>query len=137
MKKLYFTKFHDGTIGDRTLSAWPVAPGICWVQTRSPVYAKKLSERADARLVEWGVAGGFLRTFEFKHGLAWAQKLITRYTRNDEPTNAAFLSPAASPRPQSRQIGTMGQLKLKAPGTLKATAQPLATLTAKNAATVS
>ena len=85
--------FHDDTIGDRWLSAWLVAPGVCWVQTRSPLFARKLSQRADSCLVSRGVAGGYLRIFAFQSGLAWARNLLARYTRNDEPTNERFLSP--------------------------------------------
>jgi hypothetical protein len=80
------------TIGDRDLAAWPVAPGITWIQTRSPQFTRKLSQRSDARLVARGVAGGYLRIYEFSHGLAWAQRLIARYT---VPTNARKTSPAS------------------------------------------
>jgi hypothetical protein len=69
------------TIGDGDLSAWLVAPGVTWVQTRSPQFARKLSQRSDSRLVTWGVAGGYLRTFEFPHGLAWARRLNARYKK--------------------------------------------------------
>ena len=86
------------TIGTRELSAWPVAPGVTWVQTRSPQFARKLSQRSDSRLVVRGVAGGYLRTFEFQHGLAWARRLIARYTTTDEtPTNARKTSLVGSP----------------------------------------
>jgi len=81
-------------IGDHWLCAWQVAPGVCWVQTRSPQFARKLSQRGDSQLRAWGVAGGYLRTFEFPHGLAWARRLIDRYTRNETPTNAVIKSPA-------------------------------------------
>ena len=76
------------TIGNRELAAWQVASGETWVQTRSPQFARKLSQRSDSRLVARGVQGGYLRTFEFQHGLAWARRLIARYTRNETPTNA-------------------------------------------------
>jgi hypothetical protein len=82
------------TIGDRKLCAWLVAPGTTWVQTRSPQFARKLSQRSDSRLVARGVAGGYLRTFEFHHGLAWARRLIARYTRNEMATNAGINSPS-------------------------------------------
>lgn len=81
------------TIGNHELSAWLVAPSATWIQTRSSQFARKLSQRSDGRLVARGVAGGYLRTFEFQRGLAWARKLIARYTRNDEPTNERFSSP--------------------------------------------
>jgi hypothetical protein len=78
---------NPATLGNRELSAWLVAPGVTWVQTRSPQFARKLSQRGDSRLVVRGVAGGYLRTFEFQHGLTWARRLIARYTQNETPTN--------------------------------------------------
>jgi hypothetical protein len=93
------------TIGDHWLSAWLVAPGVTWVQTRSPQFARKLSQRGDSRLIVRGVAGGYLRTFEFHHGLAWARRLIARYTQNETPTNAEKI---ASDCPSRRQIAKAG-----------------------------
>ena len=84
-----------GTIGTTELSAWQVAPSLTWVQTRSPRFSRKLSQRSDSRLVATGVAGGFLRTFEFRHGLSWAKRLITRYTAATMATNARFSRLAA------------------------------------------
>jgi len=78
------------TIGNRSLSAWLVAPGVCWVQTRSPVHAEKLAKRRDSRLVVRGVAGGFLRTFEFQHSMAWAKPLLARYVQAGEPLMSLF-----------------------------------------------
>jgi len=86
------------TIGDRSLSAWQVAPGVVWVQTRSPQSARKLSQRGDSRLVAQGVAGTYLRTFEFHHGLAWARRLIARYTRSGMATNARKIAPGSCAR---------------------------------------
>ena len=81
-------------IGDCLLCAWQPVPGVTWVQTRSPQFARKLSQRSDSRLVMRGVAGGYLRAFEFQHGLAWARRLIARYTPADEmPTNARITAP--------------------------------------------
>lgn len=96
-------------IGDRWLSAWQVAPGVCWVQTRSPQFARKLSQRSDSSLVVRGVAGGYLRTFSFPHGLAWARRLIDRYTRNEMPTNAVIKSPAEA---ESAAAGATGMRRL-------------------------
>ncbi len=91
------------TIGDRWLSAWQVAPGVAWVQTRSPQFTRKLSQRRDSRLVARGVAGGYLRTFEFQRGLAWAGRLIARYqTKCEMLTNARksrlFTNPGDKPQ---------------------------------------
>jgi len=93
------------TIGNRELSAWQVAPGVTWVQTRSPQFARKLSQRGDSRQVACGVAGGYLRTFEFHQGLAWARRLIARYTQNETPTNARKIVPGCSPRRQMAKAG--------------------------------
>lgn len=79
----------NSVIGDRGLCAWQPVPGITWVQTRVPNHAKRLAKRRDARLVVVGVAGGYLRTFEFRHTLAWARKLIERYVRSAASANEA------------------------------------------------
>lgn len=76
-------------IGNRELCAWQPVRGVCWVQARDPKHARRMAQRKDSRLVAYGVAGGFLRTFEFQHSLAWARRLIGRYqTKNETPTNA-------------------------------------------------
>jgi hypothetical protein len=85
-------------IGDHWLSAWLVAPSVVWIQTRDPHHARRLSQRGDSRLVASGVAGGYLRTFEFPHGLAWAGRLIARYTKNGTATNVRINAPVSSPR---------------------------------------
>ena len=89
---------NTATIGNRELSAWQVASGAVWVQTSSPQFARKLSQRSDSRLVARGVAGGYLRTFGFSHGLAWAGRLIARYTKNGTATNARKSAPVSSLR---------------------------------------
>lgn len=95
----------EETIGDAELSAWRVAPGACWVQTRSPRHARRLAQRQDSRLVAWGVAGSYLRTFELHHSLAWARRLVCRYTENGKATGAAFSAsalPAGTPEHRDR-----------------------------------
>ena len=87
------------TVGDRELCAWQPGPGITWVQTRHPKHAKRLGQRRDARLVVVGVAGGYLKTFEFRHSMAWAVRLMARYTFSLKATNAR-LNRAAGPLPQ-------------------------------------
>ena len=84
-------------IGNHLLSAWQPVEGTTWVQSRSPEYAQKLSRRSDGRLVLRGVAGGYMRTFEFPHTLAWALRLIRRYTSNGTVTNERFSAPALAP----------------------------------------
>jgi hypothetical protein len=76
-------------VGDRWLSAWEVVQGVVWVQSRRPEFARTLAERQDGRLVATGVAGGYLRTFEFLHSIAWAKKLIKRYTAKFQQANPA------------------------------------------------
>lgn len=84
------------TVGDRELCAWQPVPGITWVQTRHPKHAKRLGQRRDARLVAVGVAGGYLKTFEFRHSMAWAVRLMARHTSSWKATNAR-LNRAADP----------------------------------------
>ena len=83
-------------IGDRDLCAWQLVPGITWVQTRHPKHASRLARRRDGRLVARGVAGGYLRTFEFKKPLTWAMRLMTRYTAGETSANEALIRPAGS-----------------------------------------
>jgi hypothetical protein len=82
-------------IGTRELCAWQIAPGVIWIQTRSPEFARKLSRRSDARLVAKGVAGGFLRTFVLPRQLSFARKLIARYTAREMVTNDLKTAPAS------------------------------------------
>ena len=67
-------------IGTHEISAWQPVPGVTWVQCRTPEHANRLAKRSDARLVVRGMSGGYLKTFEFRHSLAWAGRLIRRYT---------------------------------------------------------
>ena len=68
------------------ISAWPVAPGVWWIQTREPQLARKLGRRSDTRLVAVGVAGGFLRIFELRRPASFVRRLIARYM----VTNSGF-----------------------------------------------
>ena len=84
-------------VGDRDLCAWQPVRGIVWVQTRNPKHAKRMAERQDSRLVVVGVAGGYLKTFEFRGSLAWASRLMNRYTGAETATGEA-LGRASCPR---------------------------------------
>jgi hypothetical protein len=67
------------TVGNRVLSAWGVGDAV-WVQTRCPEIAQKLSwltRNPRPRLVMWGVAGGYLRTYELSKPMAWVEAWIT------------------------------------------------------------
>ena len=81
------------TFGNRELSAWQIAPGVTWVQSRSAKFASKLSQRSDSRLVARVVSGGYLRTLEFKHGLSWARSLIDRYQSAETATKERKTAP--------------------------------------------
>ncbi|HOX59058.1 MAG TPA: hypothetical protein P5205_17905 [Candidatus Paceibacterota bacterium] len=84
-------------IGGNELCAWQPVRGVVWVQTRNPVHGRRLAKRSDGRLVVRGVAGGYLRTFEFRGSLAWAAGLMKRYL-TDETTANEGLGRAACPR---------------------------------------
>ena len=102
---------HRDTIGNPLLCAWLVAPGICWVQTRSPLFARKLSRRADSCLAAYSVAGGYLRTFAFQHGLSWGRRLIERYTSSGMATNERFLNPISPVARRSEQNGSVWRVR--------------------------
>jgi hypothetical protein len=85
----------DGdTFGTPELCTWPVAPGVCRFQTRSPKFARKLSQRNGARLVAWSVEGDYLRVFQERIEPWRARQLVTRVLT---PTNGAFSSPISPP----------------------------------------
>jgi hypothetical protein len=66
-------------IGTSDVCAWKTVPGVIWVQTRDWQIARDLARRKRARLVVRGVAGGFLRTYEFAgRDLAWARSLVSK-----------------------------------------------------------
>ncbi|MBI2928380.1 MAG: hypothetical protein HYY24_22150 [Verrucomicrobia bacterium] len=94
----------NSVIGTRDASAWQPVRGITWIQTRCPLFARKLTQRHDSRLVARGVEGGYLRTFEFRHSLTWARRLILRYTGNGTATNAP-LERATTPAGASKARG--------------------------------
>ena len=77
-------------VGGRDLCAWQPIRGFVWVQTRNPNHARRLTKRRDGRLVAYGVAGGYLKTFEFRQSLAWAVRLMNRYTAAEVTANAAL-----------------------------------------------
>ena len=81
-------------VGCRELCAWQTAPGVTWVQARLPEHANRLAKRSDGRLVVRGMAGGFLKTYAFRHSLSWAERLIRRYTRPNHTANARIIAPA-------------------------------------------
>jgi hypothetical protein len=85
-------------VGNDVLSAWRVANGVIWVQTRTPKHAGRLAKRSDSKLVVRGVAGGYLRTFEFTgKTLAWAERLVLRYTGIQTPELTAACTGFSAP----------------------------------------
>lgn len=86
-------------IGTRVLCAWQPVPGVTRVQTLSARHARRLAKRRDGRLVAIGVAGGYLRTFEFLHPLSWAERLIRRYHASATPAKAAKTNLGAWEKP--------------------------------------
>ena len=77
-------------VGDRELCAWQPVKGVVWVQTRAPEHARRMAQRQDSRLVVVGMAGGYLKTFEFRRSLAWAVRLMKRYKAGETATNAGL-----------------------------------------------
>ena len=49
-----------------------------------------MTKRSDGKLVAWGVAGGYLKTFEFQQSMAWSIRLLNRYTAAETTANAAL-----------------------------------------------
>ena len=79
------------------MCAWQPARGMVWVQTRNPNHARRMAKRRDGGLVAYGVGGGYLKTFEFRRNLAWAVRLMNRYTAAEVTANEA-LGRAICPR---------------------------------------
>ena len=96
------------TVGDRELCAWQPVKGIVWVQTRNPNHARRLAKRCDGRLVVYGVAGGYLKTFEFRRSLAWAIRLMNRYTAAEATANEAS-NGAVCPVAKRAEVAGRGQ----------------------------
>ncbi|MGO8699057.1 MAG: hypothetical protein ACLQVY_15180 [Limisphaerales bacterium] len=93
-------------IGTDEISAWQPVPGITWVQCRAAEHANRLAKRSDSRLVVRGMAGGYLKTYEFRHSLAWAERLIRRYTGQNHAANERLSTPA-TPRDAIYSAGSI------------------------------
>jgi hypothetical protein len=86
-------------VGGHELCAWQPARGVVWVQTRNPLHGRRLAKRGDGRLVVRGVAGGYLKTYEFQGSLTWAARLMKRYLTGETPPNEGLgraICPVAS-----------------------------------------
>jgi hypothetical protein len=97
-----------------SICAWLIKPGISWIQTREPGFARKLSRRRDTRLVAVSVGGGFMRIYEMRRSPSLVQRLIKRFV----VTNARFSSTEASPRSQkpARTVATAEQISRRTYG---------------------
>ena len=104
---LRINRLLNTAVGDGDLCAWQPVPGVVRVQTRDPKHAKRLAKRKDGRSVVVGVAGGFLRTFEFRHSLPWAVRLMNRYTADEVAANEA-LERARCPRTKRNPESVVG-----------------------------
>src|SRR5262249_6428646 len=54
----------NATYGPPELCAWAVEPGVFWIQTTDPEFARRLEKRKDMRRVEVNGVNHFRRTFE-------------------------------------------------------------------------
>ena len=63
-------------VGNRTISAWAVAPDAVWIQVRSPDLARRVSRLNGAREVAQSHASGYLRTFEVQRDFDWARTYV-------------------------------------------------------------
>ena len=95
------------TFGTEELCTWHDwrEPGICMIQTRSPKFARKLSQRSDTSPAgpEW-VSGDYLRIFSIRMEAWQARRLVTQYLTNAievpflRPTNGGFRPLESPPR---------------------------------------
>jgi hypothetical protein len=73
------TREVNGTYGPPELCAWPVAPGVFWIQTTEPQLSRKLEKREDARRVQISGVNHFRRTFELRGTWRKVRRIIDRY----------------------------------------------------------
>ena len=73
------TRDINATYGPPELCAWPVAPGVFWIQTTEPHFSRKLEKREDARRVEISGVNHFRRTFELRGTWRKVRRIIDRY----------------------------------------------------------
>jgi hypothetical protein len=76
------------TFGSQELCTWCCGVGISRFQTNSPRFARKLSQRSNAKLVAWSVNKEYLRVFQEPIEPWRARRLVRRYLK---ATNEAFL----------------------------------------------
>jgi hypothetical protein len=103
------------TFGNQELCTWQPGRGIVVVQTRLPRHARRMAQRRDSRLIGYGVAGGYLKTFEFRRSLAWAIRLMKRYMSDGKATNAAPNSAVCPVAGRASRTGRGERAELRAP----------------------
>ena len=69
----------NATYGPPELCAWPVAPGVFWIQTTEPQFSRKLEKRQDVRRVGITGVNRFRRTFEVRGTWRKIRRIIDRY----------------------------------------------------------
>jgi hypothetical protein len=67
------------TYGPPELCAWKVAPGIFWLQTKDPQYARKLDKREDTRRIAITGVNHYRRTYEMPGSWRKVKGIVDRY----------------------------------------------------------
>ena len=79
--------------GPPELCTWSYGSGVCRFQTNNPDIARKLSQRAGARLVADSFGREYLRIFQEEIEPWRARQVVIRYLK---PTNGAFFDGESS-----------------------------------------
>ena len=67
------------TYGPPELCAWQIGPGVFWIQTTDPEFARRLEKRKDMRRVEVNGVNHFRRTFETRGRWRKIRRIIDRF----------------------------------------------------------
>jgi hypothetical protein len=90
----------------------PASPAMLFPPLNSWTATSNPKGSASASIPPWRtIAGGYLRTFAFQHGLSWGRRLIARYTRNGMATNERFLRPISPVTCRSEQNGSVWRVR--------------------------
>ena len=73
------TRDVNATYGPPELCAWPVEPGVFWIQTTEPQFSRKLEKREDTRRIEINGVNHFRRTFKIRGTWRKIRRIIDRY----------------------------------------------------------
>jgi hypothetical protein len=77
------------TYGPPELCAWKVAPGIFWLQTTEPQYARKLDKRKDTRRIGITGVNHYRRTYEIPGNWRKIKRIVDRYIMSAGDTFSA------------------------------------------------